>query len=286
MRNVRIRVSSYLLIIMFAQFRSRYPTGSLISELLAIDHGKYVVRVLVEVDSTIISSGLAAADTVELAEDQARVRSLQVLGIETSTALPPLSSTRSFSASASTPQFELNSAPEQPQLSASVVEFESEAEAFPPFPELEDSLRSSTASSSEDWLSATYINPSSSLKSTSTDSSSTSSTKGRGASLPPLPDQPLNSSNDLSAYPEEISPTPGTANKKKSKASLESTDYSPEIAKTDLELKRLGWTKQQGIDHLQKTYGKRSRHYLTEDELLDFLHYLECLPTPTPHADS
>ncbi len=269
---------------MFAQFRSRYPTGSLISELLAIDHGKYVVRVKVEVDRIILSTGLAAADTVEQAEDQARRRSLQVLGIDTSsTALPPFSPTPSVSPTQNSPQFELNPAPEPAQLSASAVE--SEADDFPPFPELEDAP-SSSSRSSEDWLSATYINPSSPSKSMSTDSGSTSSNKGRSASLPPLPDLSSSSSNDASSYTEDIPQTSLSSKKKKSKAPVESTDFSPEIAKTDLELKRLGWTRDQGVDHLQKTYGKRSRHQLTEDELLDFLHYLECLPTPTPQGDS
>jgi hypothetical protein len=57
-------------------------------------------------------------------------------------------------------------------------------------------------------------------------------------------------------------------------------DFSDIIARTNVELKRLGWTTQQGKDYLLQTYGKRSRQLLTDGELLDFLHHLESEPTP------
>lgn len=40
---------------------------------------------------------------------------------------------------------------------------------------------------------------------------------------------------------------------------------------TDLEIKRLGWTKEQGREYLEKNYGKRSRLHLTDKQLLNFL---------------
>ncbi|WP_017742046.1 hypothetical protein [Scytonema hofmannii] len=46
------------------------------------------------------------------------------------------------------------------------------------------------------------------------------------------------------------------------------------IGETDIELSRLGWTTDRGRQHLIKTYGKRSRHLLTEEELQDFLNFL------------
>ncbi|MDY7020913.1 MAG: hypothetical protein SWJ54_06045 [Cyanobacteriota bacterium] len=260
---------------MFAQFRSRYPTGSLISELLAIDHGKYVVRVLVEVEGVTISSGLAAAETVELAEDQARKRSLQVLGIETATTLPSFSTPASLSGTENSAPLELNSAPEFAQLpEATSVESDTK-----PSLDISDSGDwSSEGTASEDWLSATYINSGSSSKSSPTE-----------ASLPPIPETPADESNEVPATVSEDPPskpsTSKTSKKRKSKTTIESTDFSSEITRTNLELKRLGWTTEQGVEHLQKTYGKRSRHQLTEDELLDFLHYLESLPTPSPQDE-
>ena len=65
-----------------------------------------------------------------------------------------------------------------------------------------------------------------------------------------------------------------------SKADNESLDFWEIIARSNIELKRVKWTTEQGRDYLIKTYGKRSRQVLSDKELLDFLHYLENLPTP------
>ena len=59
-------------------------------------------------------------------------------------------------------------------------------------------------------------------------------------------------------------------------------NFAEVIAQTDVEMQRLGWTKDQGREHLKKTYGKRSRTLLTEFELLDFLQYLYLVSQPTP----
>ncbi|MBE9210210.1 hypothetical protein IQ244_27680 [Nostoc sp. LEGE 06077] len=57
---------------------------------------------------------------------------------------------------------------------------------------------------------------------------------------------------------------------------------SPEdLAKTDQEIQRLGLSVEWGRDYLIKTYGKRSRVLLTEEELLDFLAFLESQPSHT-----
>lgn len=70
---------------MLAQLQILYPTASLISELVQIDHGKYkyIVRASVQIEGITRATGMAAASTVEEAEDQARSRALMVLGITT-----------------------------------------------------------------------------------------------------------------------------------------------------------------------------------------------------------
>jgi hypothetical protein len=62
----------------------------------------------------------------------------------------------------------------------------------------------------------------------------------------------------------------------------EPIDFSDVMARIDVEIKRLGWTKQQGKEYLLGKYGKRSRQLLTDGELLEFLNYLQGLPTPQP----
>ncbi len=53
------------------------------------------------------------------------------------------------------------------------------------------------------------------------------------------------------------------------------------MTKIDAEMQRLGWSIEQGREHLLKYYGKRSRLLLTEDELDNFLLYLQLTDTPT-----
>jgi hypothetical protein len=61
---------------------------------------------------------------------------------------------------------------------------------------------------------------------------------------------------------------------------MEPVNFAEVIFQTDVEMQRLGWTPEQGREHLKKNYGKRGRTLLTEVELLDFLQYLASLPTP------
>ena len=56
------------------------------------------------------------------------------------------------------------------------------------------------------------------------------------------------------------------------------------INQTGEEMQRLGWTELQGREHLWKFYGKRSRLLLTEDELDNFLLYLQLTDSPTPKS--
>ena len=63
-----------------AQFRSLYPTGALITELLQISHGQYIVRATVKIEDVIRSTGMASALNIEEAEDKSRERALMVLG--------------------------------------------------------------------------------------------------------------------------------------------------------------------------------------------------------------
>ncbi|UBF26715.1 hypothetical protein K9N68_01550 [Kovacikia minuta CCNUW1] len=50
-----------------------------------------------------------------------------------------------------------------------------------------------------------------------------------------------------------------------------------------VEVKRLGWSIEQGREHLQRYYQKRSRKQLTVSEITHCLNYLQSLPTPSRH---
>ncbi|WP_292771650.1 hypothetical protein [Nostoc sp. NOS(2021)] len=76
---------------------------------------------------------------------------------------------------------------------------------------------------------------------------------------------------------EDVVALTGTGRRKKK---TQPADLSDVIAKTNVELQRLGWTLEQGREHLIKTYGKRGRTLLTQVELLDYFQYLASQPIP------
>jgi hypothetical protein len=81
---------------------------------------------------------------------------------------------------------------------------------------------------------------------------------------------------DSLSRPTEISASKSSA----PQISPEPVDLSDAISKIDVEMERLSWTKTQGRDYLVRTFDKKSRQQLTNDELLQFLSHLKSLPTP------
>jgi hypothetical protein len=73
---------------------------------------------------------------------------------------------------------------------------------------------------------------------------------------------------------------PPTAPAATSSIAPPAVDHSQEIMRIGIEMKRLGWSTEQGREYLKRTYGKRSRQELDDAELLDFLHYLEAQSSP------
>ena len=76
-------------------------------------------------------------------------------------------------------------------------------------------------------------------------------------------------------------PSTGLTTTKRTKKMTQPKDNSDDIAKIAVEMERLRWTIEQGRDYLFETYGKKSRHSLSDEDLRDFREYLESQPTPT-----
>jgi hypothetical protein len=66
------------------QLRSQYPNGCLFADLVQVNSEQFIVRASVQVDGTTIVTALASATTVEVAEDRARSRALEALGLNVS----------------------------------------------------------------------------------------------------------------------------------------------------------------------------------------------------------
>ena len=266
---------------MLTQFRRHYPQGSLISELLTIDHGKYIVRVVVQVEGMIVGTGLAADATLELAEDRARERALISLDLDHQ----PVGSPKTVV----TPEKQLITAKsnvvEPVKLSSVSPDTQSD-----PVPQLQE--KDTTPPPTKPPIETL----SSTKKSSSKSSKKSSNTVKSPEVAPQKPEDPSLPFTETSPEPDidqtapiteeqplpfaETAPEPEVSEKPPI-IEEETLDFSDIIARSNAELKRLGWTTEQGREYLIQTYGKRSRQVLSDEELLEFLRYLESLPTPS-----
>ncbi len=58
-------------------------------------------------------------------------------------------------------------------------------------------------------------------------------------------------------------------------------DFWDVIAQIDQELKRIGWSQEKAVNHIQFYYGVKSRMHLKDDELLEFLEFLKAYKKPS-----
>ena len=257
---------------MYSQFQSRYPTGSLETQLLQIHEGNYVVRAVIRVGDTTLATGMAAAVTIEQAEDQARARALVVLGIYlptyesqahlvgTDDQQPNQHSPARLNPAASTPDSE--------EISQQRFSGYSEESWELPETSQPDPVTSPGESMADlDLLPHAYAD---SHPSPETSELERQINRTEKQSAPQTVEQPNSNGKPLPQRSQS-----GSAND-----SLPGPiDLSDIITQTSVELKRLGWSDTRGRSYLQRTYGKRSRQQLTDEELLDFLHYLQAQPS-------
>lgn len=243
---------------------------NLISELLQIYAGKFVVRVTVAIEGITRATGMAAAETIELAEDRARMRALAVLeldfsmpkelttSVEIPTSTPTTTSTSAVQSAAVTPTTQ----PQPHTTLSSAVPPEN------PFDQYSD------IAADDDFVPLLGTTPPTSSDLSADDVTSTAKSTSRNR-------QKDAASNVTPLVPRtnQHTPTMGQTNSA-TVLPKEPVDLSNVLARTDIELERLGWTKEQGRDYLIRTYNKRGRTLLTEQELLEFLEYLESQPSP------
>jgi len=268
---------------MLAQFQARYPTGSLISELLTIYQGKFVIRVSVQIEGVTRATGIAAAETPELAEDRARSRAIAVMAIDLAPPLPEavpksaevklpeqvskaassLEPTRQISHSSTVTSEWLNdldySSPSlaEPKPAPASPEVKGKSNRFP---------STSTYSDAEEDIFKDF-----GIMSGSQPGSSGASQESFGNVTPLIPN---------SYSPQESTGAIGKKSAEPLTKASEPIDLSDAIARTTVEMNRLQWSKQKGREYLVQTYGKRSRQELTDEQMLEFLHYLESQPSP------
>ncbi|WP_017719287.1 hypothetical protein [Kamptonema formosum] len=238
---------------MFDQFRDRYSTGCLISELVTIYQGKYVVRALVTVEGATLASGLAAAETLEQAEDQARIRALAVLGI-----LPNAAEKMSALTGSHTPAL-----PVQPQVKSSF--------------QLEKSFSADPLGGRSSGGTQKTSPPAGSAQKSPLTSPAVS--PAAPAPPPPATDNWYSSADPTRLWvppasgPDFSESLPFTD--METALTGEPSDLSDALAKIEVTLKRLRVSSKQEQDFLERTYGKSELALLDETEVQQFLEYLE-----------
>lgn len=268
---------------MFAQFQARYPTGSLISELMTIYHGKYVVRVLVLLEGVTRATGMAVADTIEAAEDRARIRALEVMGIGLSAAADSQPAGVEFPKRSVFESERLESgnmdsiSTDTSWLRETTEPSLLEKTTFVPSPGMSaiSTGASAAVTGNVDWTRDDYV------RNTEIASSVNEAQPTISFSSKVTPIGSRRHDQEMSAV-ESDSLSTDTSTSIVDKTNLSGlVDHSELIARIGVSIKRLGWNNKQGSDYLQRTYGKKTRHDLTDEELLEFLEYLESLPNPT-----
>lgn len=266
---------------MLAKFRQQYPQGSLIGELVKIDRGIYIVKVLVRVNDIILATALAGANTVEAAEDNARERAISSLLLDESSTSVDRSSTTVDSTASDRPAVNSPVQPSTPSPDKNEPRVKSNQESknvnF-----YEDRLETGSARSPV-FAPETVAEPETvSFAASESDRSDLEASEPTTAKTlfddtftadtsPATLDNGFNSES-LAKNEPTTEPTPT--------AEPEAMDFNEIKQKTDIEIKRLGWTKDDGREFLKSRYGKRSRLHLTDEQLLEFLQYLEKQPNP------
>lgn len=289
---------------MLAKFRHHYPQGSLLSELVKIDRGLFIVKVSLQVQDKILATALASADCVEAAEDKARQRAIATLVLDNEQAISNQSiidNTASPMKSSSTSVPSLSSAQSsQPALTSesklesisnhnlnndltnhnNVVDFAEHQSEMPSQRPISDQGNRSPAPTTESSQPQQRIESKINDKIQPSAGSGDSDNVNLFSEVVVSEASPTAASNDFNNN-NIVGTTSHSEPHSVSNTEIGEIDFNEIKQKTDIEIKRLGWTKDDGRDFLKSRYGKRSRLHLTDDQLLEFLHYLESLPNPS-----
>lgn len=292
---------------MLSKFRQSYPNGSLISDLLTIHEGKYLVRVIVRVDGEPLATGLAAEDKLELAEDRARARAIEALGMSQVPAIAEKTLRSSPTKTSPVPEqaYVPRSTPSEPSSNLSISHKNQTSSARPSITDMEfggitppAETSQASVSAGKDWSSDRSAMPSWKADESFNESFSSPSPPPKtswddesfsAASAPSQKeDFSIASVTDSQATTpletSEFASQDYAGNLDKAIAipshSSEDVDNSDILAQTDMQMRRLGWDAHKGRAILKEKYDVASRRLLNPEQLVDFLNYLKSQPDP------
>jgi hypothetical protein len=271
-------------------FRDRYPEGAVVTQLIGIHAHQFLVRVELRQEASpdrILVTALAAAEQLETAEDLALQRAWALLGqdFEGGGAMP--THTPAIAPLPAVDDSDELPWPDDPDGTPGP----GEAPTDPSLGDRRDRPTENPWDAAPVQAAEATNGPTSVLKTTKLKSQKPKSQKSSHPQPSPRPAEPVSGSPDrspeasrptgsASVGPDPEAPSSQSPPPLSDAALPPPVDLSDVIAQTEVELRRLGWTQEQGREHLKATYGKLSRHHLSDEELLEFLLYLETLPNP------
>lgn len=215
----------------------------LISDLILFEQGKYVVKVTAQQNQQVLGTAMGADDTVEGAEDKARERVLKFINISSLTSH----------------QAPVTPIPPMEKVELKPVNSPVNVIENPPKFALEKDLKKQHQNIEEEKeIISNYV-------------PKIIANEEKETVINPEENQinlelPLNVEKSA---PDSYQTASFDLN--------ETVDFTQVIDQTTIELKRLGWTQEQGRKYLLETYGKKSRHLLDDHELIEFLNHLQSL---------
>lgn len=269
-----------------------------------------MVRALVQSAGATLATAMASASEIEIAEDRAKSRALEAIGMTAGAAfatvatapLPNLAAEDSSVIPKAGSSLDAAFKQTNPSSPAAESPFSAEAppihlpeptKSLPYSASLNSAASSPAATSISRTTVAAHLDGDSSEAAFSSELSSdwstdlpmrpSASTATAATAVSTPVSVPAASEADVKTKPEATATKadkPGKRKAESASAPRDLSDRSEEIMKIGIEMKRLGWSTEQGREYLKRTYGKRSRQELDEAELLDFLHYLETQPSP------
>jgi hypothetical protein len=285
------------------QLRSHHPAGCLLSELVQVLDKNYIVRALVQVEGTTIATAMAAANEIEVAENRARDRVLEIIGLTPlnlpSAAVPltapaAVSSTGVVSAAVSTAVSTAVATHRMPDVAPTADPIDAPVSAEPD-PTVASTVSKATRSKA---AKATKLVERSKFEPVDEPVDAPGDEAGDAPepialtfSPDEMPTGEISGGDDDLAmeYEFTIEDESGEMAVEPPSAPVvpvmnEVIDLSDAIAQIGAEIDRIGWTKKQGSAYLQDTYSKRTRAELSEVEMLSFLNYLKSLPSKVQPA--
>jgi hypothetical protein len=252
---------------MFEQFRQQYPQGCISSDLVQIHEDRYVVRVAIQAEGMPLAAALAVDTDLAIAQDQATLKALAIVGIkeqlgnvksEISRSLTPTAKAIEPTETMPIMPFPIPTVSEKPPTAPNEYPPGFYDQSEESTLEMEEEFSFSTADVEEEKLPVALVPESEEVEPETI----------LEVTAPPVAKaskSPKKAMVEAESIPEPAIPISNDS-------PLTVTDMIPLI---NMELKRLGWSKDQGRDYMVKLYNKRASALLSDEELFGLLQHLQ-----------